>query len=46
MTEDDIKPELYGLIFFALLKKEFYPGAKQLVETGFVCFDMRKKAQR
>ncbi|VDI72971.1 Hypothetical predicted protein [Mytilus galloprovincialis] len=36
MTEDEIKPELYGLIFFALLKKEFYPGAKQLVETGFV----------
>ncbi|VDI71795.1 Hypothetical predicted protein [Mytilus galloprovincialis] len=26
--------ELYGLIFLALLKKRFYPGAKQLVETG------------
>lgn len=28
--------ELFGLIFFALLKREFYHGAKQLVETGFV----------
>ncbi|XP_062602906.1 transient receptor potential cation channel subfamily M member 2-like [Saccostrea cucullata] len=33
----DIKTsELFGLIFFALLKKKYFEGAKQLIETGSV----------
>ncbi|XP_061170919.1 uncharacterized protein LOC133180400 [Saccostrea echinata] len=33
----DIKiSRLFGLIFFALLKKKYYEGAKQLIETGSV----------
>ncbi|CAC5409472.1 unnamed protein product [Mytilus coruscus] len=29
-------PELYGLIFYALLQKQYFAGAKQLVETGYI----------
>lgn len=43
MTDAEYKHVLYGLIFFSLLKKEFYTGAKQLVETGFVRVFMNKK---
>ncbi|XP_063407910.1 uncharacterized protein LOC134691350 isoform X2 [Mytilus trossulus] len=28
--------ELYGLIFYALLQKQYFAGSKQLVETGYI----------
>jgi hypothetical protein len=30
--------ELFGLVFFALLKSGYYDGAKQLIETGCVSY--------
>jgi hypothetical protein len=38
--------ELFGLIFFALLKKGYYEGAKQLMETGCVSTHLHKIKKR